>query len=202
MDDIVDIDVKPGTRRPLEELGSWIVSNAPAKRIAMAANFAFLRHPLAVELTQHNAIENGAIGLVFFMPGADMPLITLNQARMVLQIAAVYGNDLSTDRIKEVAAVVAGGFGCRALARKLVSLVPVMGWAIKPAVAASGTVAMGYSAIGYSEGNVALASPKEALDGLFDVLADLADNGTTAVENVVDGVTMLRMRVKSPAANN
>lgn len=202
MDDIVDIDVKPGTRRPLEELGSWIVSNAPAKRIVMAANFAFLRHPLAVELTQHNAIENGAIGLVFFMPGADMPLITLNQARMVLQIAAVYGNDLSTDRIKEVAAVVAGGFGCRALARKLVSLVPVMGWAIKPAVAASGTVAMGYCAIGYYEGNVALASPKEAVDDLFDVLADLADNGTTAVENAVDGVTMLRMRVKSPSANN
>ncbi len=61
------------------------------------------------------------------MPGADMPLITLNQARMVLQIAAVYGNDLSADRIREVAAVVAGGFGCRALARKLVSLAPVMG---------------------------------------------------------------------------
>ena len=78
----------------------------------------------------------------------------------------------------------------------------LMGWAIKPAVAASGTVAMGYSAIGYYEGNVALASPKEALDDLFDVLADLADNGTTAVENIVDGVTMLRMRVKSPAANN
>ena len=34
-DDIVDIDVKPGTRRPLEELSSWIVSNAPAKRIAI-----------------------------------------------------------------------------------------------------------------------------------------------------------------------
>ena len=77
-----------------------------------------------------------------------------------------------------------------------------MGWAIKPAVAASGTVAMGYSAIGYYEGGIALASPKEAVDDLFDVLADLADNGTTAVENVVDGVTMLRMRVKSPAANN
>ena len=60
---------------------------------------------------------------------------------MVLQIAAVYGKRPDRpDRIGEDRRrLMAGGFGCRAVARQLVSLVPpCMGWAIKPAVAASG----------------------------------------------------------------
>ena len=187
VEDIVDIDVHAGGERPLEELGAWIVSNAPAKRISMAADFPFLRHPLAVDLIQHTAIQNGAIGLVFFVPGADMPVITLNQAKMALQIAAAYGRPLTAERAREVLAVVAGGFGFRALSRRLVSLVPVLGWAIKPAVAASGTVAMGQAAIGYFEGGVRPALVGDAAESAFKVLGDLADKGAGAVEEVLDG---------------
>lgn len=123
----------------------------PDKRLSLARAFPFMRHPLAVELAKQTTIQNGAIGLVFFVPGADMPLIALNQAKMVLQIAAVYGKEMNRDRIGEILAVMAGGFGCRAVARQLVARVPVLGWAIKPAVAASGTMAMAIAAIEYYE---------------------------------------------------
>lgn len=187
VEDIIDIDVSGEQKRPLEELGTWIVTHAPAKRISLAADFEFLRHPLAVELVAHNAIQNGAIGCVFFVPGADMPLITLNQAKMAIQIAAVYGLPLDKGRVKEIVAIVAGGFGFRGIARRLSSAIPVLGWAIKPTVAASGTITMGYAAIAYFEGDGALEDLPEALESVFVKLGGLADKGAGVVENVMDG---------------
>ncbi len=174
--DIVDVDFTDNPKRPLEELGEWVVKNAPAKRVALAAAFPFMRHPLAVELGRANAIQNGAIGVVFFIPGADMPLITLNQARMVVQIAAIYGYPLDKQRVKEVVAVVAGGFGFRALARKLAGYVPVLGWAIKPAVAAGATIALSYAAIDYFEEGGLLNGAADALEEMCDKAADVLED--------------------------
>ena len=72
---------------------------------------------------QYEAVQNAGIGLVPLLPGADMPVMTLNQAKMVLQIAAAYGQPMGKDRVKEVAPVVASAFACRALARELIGLV-------------------------------------------------------------------------------
>lgn len=99
LEDLVDIELDGDAPRPLEQLGTWVVQNVPDKRLSLARAFPFMRHPLAVELAKQTTIQNGAIGLVFFVPGADMPLIALNQAKMVLQIAAVYGKEMNRDRI-------------------------------------------------------------------------------------------------------
>lgn len=183
--DIVDVD--PGAERPLDGLGAWIVSNAPAKRLALASNFAFMRRPLSVELGRECAVQNGAIGIVFFIPGADMPLITLNQARMVLQIAAAYGQPLGTERIREVLAVVASGFGCRAVARKLISFVPVMGWAVKPAVAASGTLAIACAAADYYEGGIVESACSTASKAV-SAAANLAGRGVAAANRAAEAL--------------
>lgn len=124
LENLVDLELDGESARPLEQLGTWIVQNVPSKRLSLARAFPFIRHPLAVELAKQTTIQNGAIGLVFFVPGADMPLIALNQAKMVLQIAAVYGKEMSKERLGEVLAVMAGGFGCRAVARQLVARAP------------------------------------------------------------------------------
>jgi uncharacterized protein (DUF697 family) len=189
LDDIIDVDVDCSDSRPLEELGTWIVQNAPGKRIPLAVAFPFLRHPLAVELAKQNTIQNGAIGIVFFMPGADMPLITLNQAKMVLQIAAVYGQPMNMDRAREVIAVVAGGFGCRAAARKITAQVPVLGWAVKPAVAASGTMAMAIAAIEYFEENGKLHGLSAVVDKVWAKAEPLVGKGADLVGSVVTGAT-------------
>jgi uncharacterized protein (DUF697 family) len=77
--------------------------------------------------------------------------MTLNQAKMILQIAAIYGEHLNMDRIKELAVVIGGGFALRQVARTAIGFVPVLGWAIKSAVGYTGTFAMGNAALEYFE---------------------------------------------------
>lgn len=149
VDDIVDVDLSE--ERPLDPLATWAASRLPKKQLALGAAFPFMRHALARELTQSNAIANGAIGVVAFVPGADMPLITANQVKLVLQMAALYGKELDGARAKEAVAVVLGAFGWRAIARSLTRFVPVLGVPVKTAVAYTGTLAVGHAACVYFE---------------------------------------------------
>ena len=96
-------------------------------------------------------MQNAGIGMVALIPGADMPVMTLNQAKMVLQIAAAYGQKLGRERAMELLCVVGGGFACRTLARQLVSVVPAFGWVVKGGVGFAGTIAMGCATIAYFE---------------------------------------------------
>lgn len=147
LDTIVEVDFS--LQRPLDDLGLWIFNNAPAKRASLAEYFPFMRWPMGQELTRLVALKNAAVGLVFIVPGADMPVITLNQIKLVLQIAGIYGEPLDMGRAVELAAVVAGAFGFRALARELTGAVPVLGWGIKSGIAYTGTLTMGQAALEY-----------------------------------------------------
>lgn len=189
LENLVDLELDGESARPLEQLGTWIVQNVPCKRLSLARAFPFIRHPLAVELAKQTTIQNGAIGLVFFVPGADMPLIALNQAKMVLQIAAVYGKEMSKERLGEVLAVMAGGFGCRAVARQLVARAPMLGWAIKPAVAASGTMGMAIAAIEYFEENGKLHGLSDVAAKVVKKAAPVVNKGGDLVGNVVSSAT-------------
>ncbi|MEC4272586.1 hypothetical protein VJ923_05360 [Adlercreutzia sp. R25] len=132
-------------------MGEWIIAACKDKRLAFALAFPFVRRPLSLDAVRATSIQNAGIGVVVFIPGADMPIMTLNQAKMLLQIAAAYGQPLSAERIKELAAVVGGAFLFRNIARSAAGVVPVLGWAIKGAVGFVGTEAMGRAAIEYFE---------------------------------------------------
>ena len=146
-----DLIVAPEAGEAVERLGSWLADALGTKRLALAHNFAFMRRAVATDAVKTTAWQNGVIGAVALIPGADMPIMTANQAKMLLQIAAAYGEPLGVDRIKELAAVVGGGFLLRALARQTLTVVPVLGWAIKGGIGYTGTVAMGKAAIAYFE---------------------------------------------------
>lgn len=134
-------------------MGEWVIEACREKRLAFALAFKFVRKPLSLEAVNATAVQNAGIGLVVFIPGADMPIMTLNQAKMLLQIAAAYGQPMSVERVKELAAVVGGAFAARAVARQLVAVVPGLGWAIKAAIGYTGTIAMGRAAVEYFEGD-------------------------------------------------
>ena len=116
------------------KMGEWVVAAFREKRLAFAQAFDFVRKPLSMESVRSTAFQNAGIGLVIFIPGADFPIMTLNQTKMVIQIAAAYGQPLSADRVKELAAVVGGGLACRTVARQVAGLVPAVGWAVKAGV--------------------------------------------------------------------
>ena len=80
-----------------------------------------------------------------------MPLLTLNQIRLLLRIADAYGFEIDRMRIPEVAGVVAGGLGFRALARTALGYVPFMGFLVRGGVAYGGTRAIGEAARRYFE---------------------------------------------------
>lgn len=157
-----------------DRMGSWIVSVCREKRLAFAIAFPFMRRPLARDAVQATSLQNAGIGLVSFIPGADLPLMTLNQAKMVLQIAAAYGHEMDTDRLKELAAVVGGAYLCRALARELVEFVPVLGFVIRTGIAYGGTAAMGYAVIEYFEGG-------ENITGVANVAERAAESGAGVI---------------------
>jgi uncharacterized protein (DUF697 family) len=80
-----------------------------------------------------------------------MPVMTANQARMVLNIAAAHDEELSLERARELLGVLAAGFGLRALSRQVVKLIPVGGWVAAAAIGYAGTVAVGRATMLYFE---------------------------------------------------
>ena len=167
------------------DLARWLADHAAGKRLAIASAFDFMRPAVANEFVKATAWQNALIGGVVIIPGADMPLMTGNQAKMVLQIAAAYGQKLDTDRAKELLAVVGGGFAFRAVARELLDFVPGFGWALKAGIAYAGTQAMGKAAIAYFEqgadlGGVVRKLEEGAADVAQRVLPKKDDNGRGA----------------------
>ena len=132
-------------------MGEWVVATFKETRLSYAQAFDFVRRPLALESVRSTAAQNAGVGLVVVIPGADMPVMTANQAKMVLEIAAAYGQPLTAERIKELAAIVGVGFAWRAVARQIIGVVPALGWAVKAGIGYGGTVAMGTAAIEYFE---------------------------------------------------
>ncbi len=118
--------------------------------VPLGRGYPAFRRAVCEDIIHKNARQNAVIGLLP-IPGADMPAITANQGRMVLGIAAAYGEELSLERARELLGVLAAGFGFRALARQVVKLVPVAGWAASAAIGYAGTLAMGRAAVLYFE---------------------------------------------------
>ena len=146
----ISLPSKGGTAL-LEELAPRIVLALDEDYlVALAKGYPPLRRAVCEEIVRNNARQNAVIGALP-IPGADMPVMTANQARMILNIAASYGEELSMDRARELFGVLAAGFGLRALSRQAVKLVPVGGWAASAAIAYAGTVTMGRTGILYFE---------------------------------------------------
>ena len=81
----------PQRQRSIAGWASGLWLRAARKRLALALSFPFVRKPLSLEAVSATSLQNAGIGLVLFIPGADMTLMTLNQAKMLLQIAAACG---------------------------------------------------------------------------------------------------------------
>jgi uncharacterized protein (DUF697 family) len=75
----------------------------------------------------------------------------MHQIRLVLRIAIAYGQTVDANRAVELLGVVGVGFGFRAVAREALDFVPVAGWALKGAIAYTGTKAIGEAARRYFE---------------------------------------------------
>lgn len=124
---------------------------AADRAVALGRRYPIVRDAAAQRVIQKTAGQNALIGLVFVLPGADMPAITLNQVKMVLYLAGIYGEEIGLDRAIELAGVIALGFGFRGIARRIASQIPGFGWIYKGIVGYTATVAVGLAAVKYFE---------------------------------------------------
>jgi uncharacterized protein (DUF697 family) len=94
------------------------------------------------------AKRNGVVAAAVFIPGVDLPVLAVNEIRLVLRLEQAYGLAVDPrERLPEIAATLGVGFGLRAIAREALDLVPVAGWAVKGAIAYAGTRAIGEAAL-------------------------------------------------------
>ena len=148
------VRIPPGAGFPVAEIAEALARQLGAAAPTLAGRLPVLREAVVDELIRSAARKNGAIAAAVFVPGVDMPVLTLNQLRLVAGIARAYGQELDRARAAELLGVVGVGFGLRAVAREALDLIPVAGWAIKGAVAYSGTRALGEAAKQYFAASV------------------------------------------------
>ncbi|HZQ03602.1 MAG TPA: hypothetical protein VFA88_06250 [Gaiellaceae bacterium] len=145
------VRVVAGQGFPVTAIASALARRLGGNGPALAAALPVLRTAVVDELIAAAERRNGLLAAGLFVPAVDMPVLTLGQVRLVTAIAEAYGLAAGGERALEAAGVVGAGFGFRALARQALDAVPLAGWAVKGAVAAAGTRAVGEAARRYFE---------------------------------------------------
>lgn len=120
------------------------------------------RRMAAGRLIRNAAVLNAAIGAEP-IPGLDLPLLLTAHVRLVLRIAAVYGETISPERARELIATMAGGVLLRYLGVEASKLIPGPGWLVGGAIASFGTLAIGQVAVRYFESGKQL-TPQQLRD--------------------------------------
>jgi uncharacterized protein (DUF697 family) len=143
------VRVPPGQGFPVEAIARAIAHRLGEDGTALAAKLPVLRPAVSDALIRSFSKKNGIISAAIFVPGVDMPILTLNQIRLVLRLALAHGQEIDRERAVELLGVVGAGFGFRAIARQLLDFVPFAGWAVKGAIAYTGTRAIGTAAEKY-----------------------------------------------------
>lgn len=145
------VRVGSGSGFPVDQIARALARTLGDAGTPLAARLPVLRRAVCAELIRRLSRQSALVGAAVFVPGADLPVLTLNQVRLVLRIADAYGFEIDRERLPEVLGVIGSGLGLRALARQALGVVPVAGWAVKGAIAYAGTRALGEAAVRYFE---------------------------------------------------
>ena len=165
------VGMAPGGVTPVDVLAEAVADAAGDAAVALAAQLPVLRDEACRQLIRRTSRQNAVVGCLFIIPGADMPVMTLNEARMVLRIAAAHGESVGVERAIELLGVLGSGFGFRSAARQLLDFLPGPGWVVKGGVAWSGTRALGEAALAYFNGSTRVTPSR--LSPLVDKLKKL-----------------------------
>jgi len=138
-----------------EELIPAMIDASPEAALVIGRELPAYRRRAAQRIIRNATLLSLAAGLEPF-PLVDIPILLGNQIRLVLRIAALYGEKVdsadTTQHVRELVTVMAGGLGLRYLAEQAAKVVPFGGDFIAGAIAGAGTWAMGQVVLEYYEG--------------------------------------------------
>ena len=170
----------------IELIDAIVAENQPIE-LALANAFPVFRRAVAHRIISRVSRENAMLALVTALPNVlpsfielpwavgefatDTAFLTMNQIRMALMLAAAHGRPVGYREQKvQIAGIVAGAFGWRAIARELVGKIPLGGGLIpKAAVAFAGTYVVGLSLDKLNRTGLRL-SRQERRDAYLDAL--------------------------------
>jgi uncharacterized protein (DUF697 family) len=151
------VRAEPGHGFPLDAIADALAAKLGENATSLARRLPVLRKAVVEQLIASFSRRAGLVGAAVFIPGADLPVLVLNQLRLVLRICAAYGLPIDRERAPEILATVGAGFGFRRLAHELLDALPISGWLVKGSVAYTGTRALGEAAVRYCDARVASA---------------------------------------------
>jgi hypothetical protein len=155
----------------LDSLAAAIMRDHEELALPFARQFPAFRKPVVERIVQAVARENALFAIATALPNVvpnlielpwafgefatDTAFLTANQIRMAFLIAAACEKEVGfKHQVGEVAAIIGGAFGWRAIARELAGKIPLGGGLIpKGAIAYAGTIAVGKSLEYYHHAN-------------------------------------------------
>jgi len=134
-----------------------VVDAHPGLAVALGRALPTYRRQAAKKVIRNAVAFNALIGAEP-IPGLDIPFLLAVQARMVLRIAAIFGESMTLQHANTLAATIVSGMTLRYLAMEGAKLIPGPGWVVAAALAALGTWAIGQVAVQYFEHGKKLSS--------------------------------------------
>ena len=137
-----------------EELIPVLIDASPEAALAVGRELPAYRHMAAQRIIRNSTIVSLAAGLEP-IPFVDIPILLGTQIRLVLRLAALYGEPLNNGDAKgharELIATLASGIGLRYLAEQAAKAVPFGGDFLAGAIAGAATWSIGQVALEYYE---------------------------------------------------
>ncbi len=146
---VIPISAKHGTGIA-DGLLPAIIDAHPRMAVAIGRALPIYRRVAARRVIRESAALAALIGLEP-IPGAAIPLLIGVQVRLLLRLAAIYGEEMGVARARELMGAIAGGLLIRYGAQELVKFIPGPGWLIAAAAAGTGTAALGNAAVIFFE---------------------------------------------------
>jgi len=137
-----------------EELIPVIIEASPEAALAVGRELPTYRRMAAQRIIRDSTVVSLAAGLEP-IPFIDIPILLGTQIRLVLRLAALYGEPMDKDDAKgharELIATLASGIGLRYLAEQAAKAVPFGGDFLAGAIAGAATWSIGQVALEYYE---------------------------------------------------
>ncbi len=150
---VIPISGKTGAN-VVEELIPAIIEASPEAALAIGRELPAFRRQAAQKIIRNAALLTLTAGLEP-IPFIDIPIILGVQARLVLKMAALYGESMEDSsarkHARELIIAMVGGLGMRYIAEQAAKFVPFGGDFVAGAIAAASTWSMGEVALEYYE---------------------------------------------------
>jgi small GTP-binding protein len=158
---VIPISAKTGLN-VAEELIPAIIEVSPEAALVIGRELPYFRHQAAQRIIRNAALLSLAAGIEP-IPLVDIPILLGLQVRLVLRIAALYGEPMDSaetmKHTRELMATMIGGLGMRYLAEQAAKAVPFGGDLVAGAIAGAATWSIGEVALEYYEGGKQINVP-------------------------------------------